>query len=121
MSEYPAAACWFTLWRRTRFSDADIGRQLDRQRCRTLHLLFEQGCGALCFRLRRLDDQLVVHLQDQSGLHPSSDSRRCTRTMASLMISAAVPWIGMLRATLSPKERVIPLEARSSGRGRRRP
>ena len=49
---------------------------------------------------------------------------------ASLFAGKTYPWevleglsayILQLGATLSPKERVIPLEARSSGRGRRRP
>ena len=38
---------------------------------------------------------------------PSVRSRSRTRSMASLMMSAAVPWMGMFRATRSPKERSI--------------
>ena len=36
------------------------------------------------------------------------------------MMSAAVPWMGMFRATRSPKERRLKLEDFSSGRSRRR-
>ena len=44
-----------------------------------------------------------------------------TRIMASLITSAAVPWMGILRATRSPKERRLKLEDFSSGSQRRRP
>src|SRR5690606_13051673 len=39
-----------------------------------------------------------------------------TLTIAILMISAAVPWIGMFMATRSPKDRVLKLDDFSSGR-----
>ena len=48
-------------------------------------------------------------------------SAASTRSMASLMISAAVPWIGVLSATRSPKERILKLLLLSSGSSRRRP
>ena len=37
----------------------------------------------------------------------SSRRRRQTRTIASLMTSAAVPWIGVLRAIRSPLARML--------------
>ena len=52
---------------------------------------------------------------------PSSASRRWMRTIASLMMSAAEPWITVLTARRSPSERTFQLCARSSGIGRRRP
>ncbi len=36
--------------------------------------------------------------------------------MAILMMSAAVPWMGMFRATRSPKARIMCLPELSSGR-----
>ena len=47
---------------------------------------------------------------------PSSRSRRCTFTMAILIMSACVPWIGMLTAARSAKPRRLLLRARMSGR-----
>ena len=43
------------------------------------------------------------------------------RTIASLMMSAAEPWMTVLTARRSPSERTFQLCARSSGIGRRRP
>ena len=51
---------------------------------------------------------------------PSCFKRRNTWTMASFMMSAAVPWMGMFNATRSPKERMLKLEDLISGRARRR-
>ena len=50
-----------------------------------------------------------------------SASARCTRIMASFMMSAAVPWMTVLTARRSPSERTCQLRARSSGICRRRP
>ena len=50
----------------------------------------------------------------------SAFKRRNTWTMASFMMSAAVPWMGMFSATRSPKERMLKLEDLISGRARRR-
>src|SRR5439155_11184422 len=52
---------------------------------------------------------------------PSSSSAWAQRTIASLMTSAAVPWIGVLTARRSPSERTPQLRALSSGICRRRP
>ncbi len=52
---------------------------------------------------------------------PSARSRRSTRIMAIFMMSAAVPWIGMLIAIRSPAPRRLGFEARSSGISRFRP
>ena len=62
-----------------------------------------------------------MDLQDQPGLPPVSASARWQRTIATLMMSAAVPWITVLTASRSPSRRVLGLPERSSGIGRRRP
>lgn len=41
--------------------------------------------------------------------------------MASLVMSAAVPWIGVLMAARSALDRTVPLEEVMSGKRRRRP
>ena len=51
----------------------------------------------------------------------SSRRRAQQRTIATLMMSAAVPWITVLTARRSPRRRVFGLPERSSGIGRRRP
>ena len=52
---------------------------------------------------------------------PSRSRRSRTRTMAILMMSAAVPWMGVFIATRSPNERMLKLRLCSSGSARRRP
>ena len=63
-----------------------------------------------------------MDLEDEAGL-PSRPpaSARWQRTIATLMMSAAVPWITVLTASRSPRRRVLGLPERSSGIGRRRP
>ena len=50
--------------------------------------------------LRRLEDDLVVHLQEHARGKLSAASPLYSRTIASLTMSAAVPWMGELTATL---------------------
>ena len=52
---------------------------------------------------------------------PTSSSARWQPTIAILMMSAEVPWIGMLTALRSPWPRTCGRPERSSGIGRRRP
>ena len=69
-----------------------------------------------------LEQQLVVDLEDQRGssARPRSvPDRRCT--IATFMMSAAVPWMTMLTAKRSPCLRSSQRRARSSGTCRRRP
>ncbi len=62
-----------------------------------------------------------MDLQDQAGLSAGLAQRRWQRTIAILMMSAAVPWITVLTARRSPSRRVFGLPERSSGIERRRP
>ena len=52
---------------------------------------------------------------------PASRSASRALTIATLMMSAAEPWIGVFTASRSPSERVPHLRERSSGIRRRRP
>ena len=73
------------------------------------------GCLLTSLALRYAHPDLV----DSASAILSARSRRSTFTMASLITSAAVPWIGMFSATRSPKERMVKFPF-SSGRYRRR-
>ena len=56
--------------------------------------------------LRRLEDQLVVHLQQHlRAMSFASASASSMRIMARRMMSAAVPWIGALIEARSTKAR----------------
>ena len=68
-----------------------------------------------------LEQQLVVDLQDHARLRPAAASESWQRTIATLMMSAAVPWMIVLTASRSPSLRVCQLRARISGICRRRP
>ena len=52
---------------------------------------------------------------------PAARSSSRQRTIATLMMSAAVPWMTMLTASRSPSERVWNWRERSSGTRRMRP
>ena len=52
---------------------------------------------------------------------PASRSASWQLTIATLMMSAAVPWITVLTASRSPRLRICQLRARISGIWRRRP
>ena len=52
---------------------------------------------------------------------PESRRRDQDRTMATFMMSAAVPWMTMFTAKRSPWRRISQRRARSSGTWRRRP
>ena len=52
---------------------------------------------------------------------PAAASASWQRTIATLMMSAAVPWMIVLTASRSPSLRVCQLRARISGIWRRRP
>src|SRR5947208_664041 len=52
---------------------------------------------------------------------PDSPSARCTPSMATLMMSAALPWIGAFNAIRSAISRRCRLSLLRSGRYRRRP
>ena len=70
----------------------------------------------------RLEEQLVVDLEDEPGLQAGVAQRaRRQRTIATLMMSAAVPWMTMLTASRSPSIRVWRWRARSSGSAGMRP
>ena len=69
-----------------------------------------------------LEQQLVVDLEDQTRVcSPAASSAWSQRTIATFMMSAAVPWITMLTANRSPCLRSSQRRARSSGTWRRRP
>ena len=70
----------------------------------------------LQLRLRALEDQLVVHLQQHARLEAllRQLARRCL-IMAILMMSDAVPWIGMLIAMRSAPMRTLKLDEWMSG------
>ena len=86
-----------------------LGQEGDGQGGHPLHFLPHQLAHGLGLGFGALHNELVVDLEFR------------TRIMASLMMSAAVPWMGALRATRSPKERVLKLEDLISGIHRRRP
>ena len=74
------------------------------------------GLGTSCSALR----ELIVHSENQAGFLLSF-RRWCTRTMAALMISAAVPWMGVFMAARSPKLHRLALLLFSSFSHRLRP
>ena len=84
---------------------AYLGRQGDAVMHNVFHFLFQDALYLIALCLGRLDDQLIVDLQKQAGLQLFSRRRCQTWTIASLMMSAAVPWIGVLRAIRSPLAR----------------
>ena len=102
-------------------ADADVRGERGLERERVDHLLADELLDRRDLDLGHLEQQLVVDLQHEPAPRPSSRSRRCTRSIASLMMSAAVPWITELTASRSPSERTCQFAARSSGIGRRRP
>ena len=71
-----------------------------------LHGFPQQGCRLLRLLRRTFQQQFIVYLQDQAAI----------RTIASLMISAAVPWTGVFIAARLPNSRIGALGERSSGR-----
>lgn len=103
------------------FSYLGIHQKRNRQRDCGFHLLAHQLPHLLGGFLRGLNNEFIVNLQNKTAAGTSVFRRRYTRTMAILIISAAVPWMGAFIATRSPKARCTRLEAFSSGRGRRRP
>ena len=70
---------------------------------------------------RRLEHQLIVHLQQHLGLHSRVEKALSIRTIASLIRSAAVPCSGVLTAVRSAKPRALGLRLFMSGMGRSRP
>ena len=56
-----------------------------------LHLRFQQAGGLLRLALRTLHNQLVVYLQNKPAPQSFPPQALLHHTMASLMISAAVP------------------------------
>ena len=99
-----------------------IGDEGDGEAACPLHLLGQDLFHLRLLGLGALDDEFVVDLQDQLGLQALGlAAGRRTRIMASFMMSAAVPWMGMFSATRSPKARRLKLEEFSSGSQRRRP
>ena len=66
---------------------------------------------------RRLEQQLVVHLQQHAALEmPRSAGRVASRTMAILIMSLAVPCTGAFIAMRSAALRATGLLERRSGR-----
>ena len=63
-----------------------------------------------------LEDQLVVHLEQHPGAQASAASASSTPSMATLMTSAAEPWIGALSAIRSAISRRCRLSEVRSGR-----
>ena len=103
-------------------ADADVDLERRVELVGGAHLAPHQLGRAVHLLRRALEEQLVVDLQDEAGLVPRSPrSARWQRTIATLMMSAAVPWITVLTASRSPRRRVLGLPERSSGIGRRRP
>ena len=100
---------WMSVGVRPALSDAGIGGQGDGIGDGAFHFLFEDARRGVRVGLGALDDQLVVDLQEEL----------CRRQLPAQ--AAAVPWMGMFRATRSPKERRLKFEDLSSGRYRRRP
>ena len=100
----------------------DVHGQAHLQLRRAFHDFPDEARDCLDLLVRRLEDQLVVDLEDQprgeAGLRQSAAS---SRIMAILMMSAAVPWKGAFRAMRSALARTAPLEAAISGIGRTRP
>ena len=64
----------------------------------------ERAHGSASSR-RALEQQLVVDREDQPRLQALGASARWPRTIASLMMSAAVPWMTVLTARRSPSVR----------------
>ena len=64
---------------------------------------------------RALEEELVVDLEDEPGLEPGLGEAPWQLTIATLMMSAAVPWITVLTASRSPSRRRWRLPERSSG------
>ena len=63
-----------------------------------------------------VEDEFVVDLEQHFGLHGFSRSRESMRIMASLIMSAAVPWMGVLMAARSALPRMFWLPELRSGK-----
>ena len=69
-----------------------------------------------------VEDEFVVNLQEHAALEASASFIAFwMRTMAILIMSAAVPWMGMLMALRSAAARMVPLPELISLKWRRRP
>ena len=112
-----------SLWRRTTFCPCECPRSSGHAASTAcLHLFFQDIGGAHCLGFRALPQsvrRVPAKSAGRAALPPRSRSR--TRIIAILIMSAAAPWIGILRATRSPKLRRLKLDDASSGRYRRRP
>ena len=102
-------------------ADLDVDDERDRQRQRPFHGLADDRREGLDLVAWRLEQQLVVDLQEQPGVQSRPRNRSATRIIAIFWMSAAVPWMGMLIAIRSPAPRSAGFEARSSGIWRLRP
>ena len=102
-------------------ADADVDGQRRVERIGAAHLLADEIAHGRSLHLGDLEQELVVHLEDEPGGAALLTQRRWIATMAALITSAAVPCMTKLTASRSPNPRVCRLRAFSSGTGRRRP
>ena len=89
--------------------DVDGERHVERQR--RLHRRAEDRDEPVDLVAGHLEQQLVVDLEQRPGAEAAGASRSARRIIAILMMSAAVPWIGMLIAIRSPAARRLGLRA----------
>ena len=83
-------------------ADAGFHDQRHRDPRRALHHLLGDAGGRVGLGLRRLEQQLVMHLQQQPRRAARPPASACgSRTMARLMMSAAPPCSGALIACRS--------------------
>ena len=86
------------------------------------HLVAHELAHLRHLGLGHLEQQLVVHLEDEPRASPLvAQPPLRSRIIATLMMSAFEPCMTKLTAIRSPKPRVWRFEARISGTGRRRP
>ena len=91
------------------------------ERVGAAHLLADEVAHGRGLHLRHLEQELVVHLENEPRGAALLRSRRWMETIAALITSAAVPCMTKLTASRSPNPRVWRFRAFSSGTGRRRP
>ena len=92
-----------------------VNRQRDGEVDRVFHDTLEDCFDFFHAVTVTLDDQLVVYLQNQPCVQTGCGQFFSRLTIAALMMSAAVPWMGLFMATRSPNAISIFFDAVSSG------
>ena len=121
MADGASARPWDRLHRLPVVAGLDVDGQRDVERDRGLHRLAHDRDQSVDPVARHLEQQLVVDLEQHPRGRPGLAIRSATRIIAIFMMSAAVPWIGMLIAIRSPAPRSAGIRDWSSGIDRLRP